>query len=292
MMGTGDTGKQRQPPAGDTAAEPSWKQLAREHPKLSRSLAVGLGVLECFESERGALDLAELTSRLGVGSTSTLQRYTAVLVADGYLEQTAATRSYRLAAPAADVALAKLHSLAVCRQARAELRRLRRRLGYTVSLVALDDTHAVYLDRCTGHRRGQYEIDQNIGIGARLPAYCTAAGKVLIANLAPAKRKQLLTRIELKRHGPNSILSKVVLRRELQGVLQAGFALSDQDLTEDLRSIAAPVANERGTVLAALEVSVPTEQVSCEALIESFSHQLRTTAAMIVVAPDDFQGTG
>jgi DNA-binding IclR family transcriptional regulator len=46
----------------------------------------------------------------------------------------------------------------------------------------------VYLDCRVGHRRGQYEIDQNIGIGARVPAYCTAAGKVLIANLAPAER--------------------------------------------------------------------------------------------------------
>jgi DNA-binding IclR family transcriptional regulator len=263
---------------------------ARE-PEFTESVATGLGVLERFADGRRVRSLAQLTEMLGVGSPSTLHRYTSVLLAGGYLEQNSA-RSYRLGARAGDLGLAMLGSLPLYGSLRGTLRELRERFGYTASLVVLDGAEAVYVDRLVGFGRGQYEIDRGVGIGTRLPAHCTAGGKLLLAYLPPSARKRLIAGLTLERRGPNSILSKRDLRSEIERVLRAGLAVSDGELVEGLRSIAAPVSDERGTVVAAVEVSAPVAATSRETLVEWLGPQLRTVAAMTAVPADDFRGTG
>ncbi len=95
-------------------------------PEFTESLALGLGVLERFADGPRVLSLTQLTEMLGVGSPSTLHRYTAVLVARGYLEQNSA-RSYRLGARAGDVGLTVLGSSALYGSRRGTLRELRER---------------------------------------------------------------------------------------------------------------------------------------------------------------------
>ncbi len=276
------------PADGAHTEEVVWRRLAQEHPELSRSLAIGLGVLECFDGEHGSLDLEQLTAQLDIASSSTLHRYTSALVADGYLEQTTTARSYRLAARAGDIGLAAVRSQPVHRRAQGGLRELRERLQYTTSLVALDGTDVVYLDCRAGWRRGQYEADQGMDMGTRLPALRTAAGKVLIANLPPAQRNRLVEMLTTDSLDANGLSGRSALHRELEGVLRTGAALSDEEHREGLRSIAAPVANERGTVVAALELSAPAATVAYEALTEASAHLLRTAAAMIVVPAESF----
>lgn len=258
-------------------------------PEFVESVAIGLGVLERFAGNQPVLTLAQLTEMLEVGSPSTLHRYTAVLVAGGHLEQDFA-RSYRLGARAGDLGLAVLSSSPLRGAVRGTLRELRERFGYTTSLVVLDGAEAVYVDRLAGFGRGQHEIDCGVDIGTRLPAHCTAAGKLLLAYQKPSARKHLIAELTLERHGPNSILSKRDLRSEIDEVLQAGLAVSDGELVESLWSIAAPVIDERGTVVAAAEVSVPAGVTSRETLVEWLGPQLRAMAAMAVVPADDFRG--
>jgi IclR family pca regulon transcriptional regulator len=260
-------------------------------PEFTESVATGLGVLERFADGRRVLSLAQLTEMLGVGSPSTLHRYTSVLLAGGYLEQNSA-RSYRLGARAGDLGLAMLGSFPLYGPLRGTLRELRERFGYTASVVVLDGAEAVYVDRLVGFSRGQHEIDRGVGIGARLPAHCTAGGKLLLAYLPPSARKRLIAGLTLEHGGPNRIMSKRDLRSEIERVLRAGLAVSDGELVEGLRSIAAPVSDDRGTVVAAVEVSAPVAATSRETLIEWLGPQLRTMATMVVVPADDFRGTG
>jgi IclR family pca regulon transcriptional regulator len=257
--------------------------VAPEHPDILKSVAIGLGILECFDSKRRVLDLLQLTALLGLDARQ-LSRYISVMLARGYLEQTAA-QDYRLGARAGDAALVTLDTLALRRGAEKAMRSLRARTGYTTSLVALDGANAVYLTRLAGSRRGQHEIDDGLGIGARLPAHLTAAGKILLAHLRPMKRKDQITELVLAHCEAKNLTSKKALYVELMNSRRAGFAVSDDD---GRQSIAAPVRGDDGTVVAAIEITMPASKVSFEALIESFGPQLLNATKTIIVTTDDF----
>src|ERR1019366_1083870 len=92
------------------------------------------------------------------------------------------------------------------------LEELRRDTSYTVNLAVLDGPEIVYVDRARSLRRGQNEIELGLAPGSRLPAYCTAMGKVLLANLPEREQGELLASMKLTKRGPNTITSKQGLR--------------------------------------------------------------------------------
>ncbi len=244
-------------------------------------------VLECFQGEQQSLSLAQLADMLRhVEGPSKVRLYTSVLLAGEYLEQTAA-QDYRLGARAGDVALAMLDALPVRWGARKALLRLRERTGYTVSLVVLDGPEAVYLSRMTGSRRGQYAIDERIGVGARLPAHQTAAGKAILAHLRPPQRKRLITELILKYRGSDKTLTKRSLHRECMSIVRTGFAVSSRAESPQY-SIATPLTDRRSAVVAAIEISMPDEEGRREALVETLGPELLSEAKTILLAADDF----
>lgn len=272
------------PPACRLEPQSPRTWIEPEHPELLRSLATGLRVLECFNATQQILDLAQLTDMLSIQNPSKLRRHTSVLLTGRYLEQTAA-QDYRLSSHAGDIALSMLDTLALCRHTRDALRQLRGRTGYTSSLVALDDLDVVYLARLTGSRQGQHTVDDGIGIGARLPAHRTAAGKILMAHLPPSKRKERLAEITLAHRNSDNPIRKHSLHIELMTSRRTGFAIHGSDGS---RSIAAPIKDDKGRTVAAIEITTPASRVSLEALIESFSPQLLHEAEAITVTADEF----
>ena len=86
--------------------------------------------------------------------------------------------------------------------------------------------------------------------GSRLPAYCTAMGKLLLASLPEQEQRELIAAVKLAKRGPNTITSKKALREELEQIHFAGFAVNDQELAPGLYAIAAPVRNEAREVVA------------------------------------------
>ena len=175
-------------------------------PRLSRSLEYGVAILETFSAERQELGIARLSDVVGI-SRSTTHRYAMTLVALGYLEQDT-KRKYRLSARAATPGGAAIAAMRRDIHARAVLEELREQTGHTVSMGVLDGARVIYVHRLFGHRAGQYAIDASLGVGASMPAYCTALGKVLLASLSDAERREVLAGLQLKRHGPNTIIEK------------------------------------------------------------------------------------
>jgi DNA-binding IclR family transcriptional regulator len=249
------------------------------------SVAAGLGILECFDGGRHTLDLAQLTAMLDLDDPLKARRYTSVLLTRGYLEQTAA-QDYRVGARAGDVALAALDALGLRGRAETALKRLRARVGYTVSLVALDGVEVVYLSRLEGRRRGQHQIDDGIAVGARLPAHGTASGKVLMAHLRSSARKDLIAGLAQRHAGSENAVNMRALHRELMNVRRSGFAVSAQE--EVQQSIATPVKDEDDRVVAAIEVAVPGDRVPCEALIDSIGPLLVSETQTVVAAAGEF----
>ncbi len=248
--------------AGRAGAEPIDEEGRRG--RFSSSLQAGLAILNCFSAQQPVLGIAKLADELNM-SRSTTHRYASTLVALGYLEQDQARR-YRLAPRVADMGMSVLDSMALRGKAREHLRELREQTGRTASLAVLDGDQVRYVDRLRGWRRGQHAVDLDLGAGARLPAHCTAMGKVLLANLPEPEREQTISGLKLTRQGPNSITSKRALRAELEQVRKEGVALGDEELGPGVRTIAAPVIGPDGEVVAAVGIPVPTDAFSLQEL--------------------------
>jgi IclR family transcriptional regulator, pca regulon regulatory protein len=228
----------------------SWSIPSLREPRYSQSLERGLAILGCFRPERPMLGVAEVADDLGM-SRSTTHRYLITLVALGFLKQ-GASRKYRLGLRVTDLGMSALNSTGLCEHSRPYLEELRQRCTYTVSLAVLDGPEILYVDRARSFRRGQNQIDLNLRPGSRLPAYCTSMGKVLLANLPPAEQCDLVDDMTLARRGPNTITSKKALRTELEHVLDEGLAVNDEELSQGLVSVAAPIYQEGREVAAAL----------------------------------------
>ncbi len=179
------TSKQR-----NAAAEPAWSVPGLREPRYSQSLERGLAILGCFTPERPVLGIADIADELGM-SRSTTHRYVITLVALGYLEQ-GASRKYRLGLRVTDLGMSALNSTGLREHAHPYLEELRQRTSYTSSLAVLDGTEIVYVDRARSFRRGQAKSDLGLQPGSRLPAYCTAMGKLLLAYLPEDQQRELI----------------------------------------------------------------------------------------------------
>jgi IclR family pca regulon transcriptional regulator len=269
--------------AGDTADHTGLELLEEERRgRFSSSLQAGLAILNCFSAQKPVLGIAKLADELNM-SRSTTHRYASTLVALGYLEQDHARR-YRLAPRVADMGMSVLDSMALRGKAREPLRELREQTGRTASLAVLDGTQIRYVDRRRGWRRGQHAVDLDLGAGARLPAQCTAMGKVLLASLPDREREQLIGELELTKRGPKSITSKKALRAELQQVREDGLAFGDEELAPGVRTIAAPVHGPDGDVIAAVGIPVPADDYTLEELRKTLSPAVLSAAKRISAA--------
>jgi IclR family pca regulon transcriptional regulator len=260
--------------------EDSWQTPDFSGPRYSQSLARGLAIMECFDAERPVLGIAEIAEELGM-SRSTTHRYLATLVGLGYMEQDK-SRKYRLSLRVTDLGMAALHSTGLREHAHSILEELRQGSGFTAGLAMLDGPEIVYVDRLVSYRRGQEDVEVGLGIGSRLPAYCTALGKVLLAHLPESDRQELLFGgPTLERKGPNAITGKGALRAELAMVLEEGFAAEDEELAAGRIAIAAPVRDATGTVIAAIDLASDTSTISLERLVAALHPHLIAAADRI-----------
>jgi IclR family pca regulon transcriptional regulator len=265
--------------AGANGAEPAWSIPSLREPRYSQSLERGLAILGCFTPKRPVLGIADIADELGM-SRSTTHRYVITLVALGYLEQ-GASRKYRLGLRVTDLGMSALNSTGLREHAHPYLEELRQRTSYTASLAVLEGTEILYVDRVRSFRRGQGKAELDVHTGSRLPAYCTAMGKLLLANLPDSEQRDVVASIKLAKRGPNTITSKKALREELEEVLDAGFAVNDEELAADLYAIAAPVRNEARDVVAAVNLSAHSSMISLEELVDALSPHLVATADRI-----------
>jgi IclR family pca regulon transcriptional regulator len=259
--------------------EDAWQMPDFSGPRYSQSLARGLAIMECFKPGRSVLGIADIADELGM-SRSTTHRYLTTLVALGYMEQDK-SRKYRLSLRVTDLGMSALNSTGLREHAHSVLEELRQGTSFTASLAMLDGPEIVYVDRVVSFQRGQDEVGVGVGIGSRVPAYCTALGKVLLANLPEDECRKVLLRASLERRGPNAITGKGELRTELGMVLEEGFATEDEEFARDRIAIAAPVRNETGAVIAAIDLSAHTSKITVEQLTEGLRSHLIAAADRI-----------
>jgi IclR family pca regulon transcriptional regulator len=246
----------------------------------SQSLERGLAILGAFTPDRPALGISELAQRFGL-TRSTTHRYVATLAKLGYLDQDDATRKYRLGIRVLDLGFSVLGGLGLREIAAPHLQRLTAATGHTSNLAIRDDTDVILIDRIRGRPGRYHHLEFGLHAGSRIPSYCSATGKALLAFLAQPDLDDMLDRIDLLPRGPRTLTSRAALTAELSQVRRTGIALNDEELDSGLRSIAVPIRSRAGAVVAAINLAFPWSPVAMSELADQFGPLLQATARQI-----------
>jgi IclR family pca regulon transcriptional regulator len=118
----------------------------------------------------------------------------------------------------------------------------------------------------------------DLGVGSRLPAFCTSMGRILLADLPPEKLEELLAGTEFTRYTERTVVNAEKLRQILRMVQRNGYCVIDQELEHGLRSLAVPIRNPAGKVAAALNVGAHAQRVSLQDLVMRFLPHLKAAA--------------
>jgi len=118
----------------------------------------------------------------------------------------------------------------------------------------------------------------DLGLGSRLPAYCTSMGRVLLAGLPAAELEVYLSRVKLTKLTGRTISEPAELKTALNAVRRAGYSIVDQELEIGLRSIAVPVTDPAGKVVAAINIGTQSSRVSVAEMEQRFLPALQAAA--------------
>lgn len=239
-------------------------------PDFMLSLARGLLVLQAFEHE-ATLSIGTAAALTGL-PRPTARRCLYTLEQLGYLS--AQDGAWRLRPRLLSLARAYLSSSRFAEAAQPHLDRLRDALGESCSIGVLDGDEVVYIARAETRRI----ISIALQVGSHLPAYCTSMGRVLLAALPEDARAAWLSGAPFPARTPFTRTSAVDLGAEIAAVAAHGYALVDQELELGLRSIAVPVRDPEGRVVAALNVGSAVSRAKPSELVRSILHQLQAAA--------------
>lgn len=241
-----------------------------------RSFARGLSVLRSFGAEAPAQTLSEVAERTGL-TRAGARRILLTLLNLGYVSTEG--RLFRLTPKVLELGFAYLSSLSVWSQAQPVMEELVEQLRQSSSVAVLDGQEIVYVLRVPAHRI----MSINLGVGSRLPADCTAMGRVLLSGLPDHDLRQRVASMELVAHTPNTIVDPQALIDEIEQVRLQGWSLVTEELEPGLVSVAAPIRNRNGRVVAALNVSGHAKSVTHEYLLKECLPKLLAATSKINV---------
>ncbi|MDE2338025.1 MAG: helix-turn-helix domain-containing protein [Gammaproteobacteria bacterium] len=235
------------------------------------SLARGLHVIRAFAGLDCRLTIADVSRATGL-TRAVVRRCLYTLRELGYAASDG--RSFYLQPRVLSLGYAYLSTAPLSTAAPPILQELSERIGEATTVAVLDEGAVVYVARASTARI----MSVTLGVGSRLQAYCTALGRVLLANLPPTQADALLACTELTAHTRFTVTSRERLLEILAEVRAADFALNDQELEIGLRSLAVPVRNVVGATVAAMNVSAQASRLSSHELIENVLPALRAAA--------------
>jgi len=236
-----------------------------------QSFARGLAVIRSFNAEAPEQTLSEVAARSGL-TRAGARRILLTLQALGYVDSDG--KRFRLTPRILELGFAYLTSMPIWNLAEPVMERLSDALGESCSAAVLDGTDIVYVLRVHTHKI----VALNLNVGTRLPAWCTSLGRVLLAGLDDAEVKARLEASAIQANTRHTETSPAALLARVQQVRRQGWALVNQELEEGLISIAAPVRNRAGQVIAALNVSGQANRTSATVMKDSLLPRLRAAA--------------
>lgn len=243
-------------------------------PNFMTSLARGLKVLEAFAELGPEQTVADLARHTGL-PRGVVARCLHTLVVTGYVARD--DRHFTVRPGIVKLANAYLSDRSLAAIAQPLLENLRDAVGESCSLGVLDGADVLYVARASRSRIMTIDLH----VGSRLPAWCTSMGRVLLAALPPGERDALIPPSPLPPRTPHSASDRADLDARIDEAARKGFALVDQELEVGLRSIAVPVRDNGGKVIAALNIGANAFERSVENLETHIAPKLMQASARL-----------
>lgn len=235
------------------------------------AVEAALSILETLGTVH-EMGVTELAKKLGLGKSS-VYRLLATLAGRGYVEKNPQTGRYQLTYRLFAVGSPAADRFGLRETAHPVMQRLAAETGETVNLGVLDGTRVVNLHKV----ESRHLLRMHMEIGGGVPAHATALGKVLLAGLPPAEVARRLRGRRLTRLTRRTIADRPALWRALARVREQGFAIDDEECSLGLRCVAAPILDHRGSVVAALSISSPSQRLP-HAVLSRMAELVRAAA--------------
>jgi IclR family pca regulon transcriptional regulator len=243
-------------------------------PDFIEALARGLDVIKAFQPHRPPITLGQLSAETGL-ARPTVRRILLTLEELGYVRS--GEGGYRLTPRVLELGVAYVRSMGLWDVARPHLQWLSARTNESCSIAQLDGPDIVYVARVAVPKI----VGLAVQIGTRFPALQTSLGKVLLAPLSAEELDLVLA--EPTRSGlvPRWQPDRAERDRELREVRARGWAMTDEQLARGIRSVAAPIRDGTGGVIAAMNVNTHAAETSLEQLVEEHLPRLLQAAGEI-----------
>lgn len=218
-----------------------------------------LDLLEQFQGDIDELGVTELSKRLKLHKNNVF-RLLATLESRNYIEQNRVTENYRLGLKTLELGQTFIKQMGLLRQSRPVLEALVKECNETTYVAILKDSHIVYLD--------VVETDLTVRVvprvGSRLPAYCTAAGKIQLAYMTDEELDNYLPAKELKRYTANTITDRDEIKTHLARIVEQGYAIDNEEMDVGVCCVAAPIRDYTRRIIGAVSISGPSMRFSKE----------------------------
>jgi IclR family pca regulon transcriptional regulator len=239
-----------------------------------QSFARGLQVIRSFSAQAPAQTLTEVAERSGL-TRAGARRILLTLQTLGYVASDG--RLFKLTPRILDLGFAYLSSMPMWNLAEPEMQALTTRVGESCSAAVLDGSDIVYVLRVPTHKI----MSISLGVGSRLPAYCTSMGRVLLAGMDEVDARRLLQASERQALTRHTLTDVGELMARVRQARRQGWCLVNQELEEGLISLAAPLTDRSGRTVAALNISGQANRTPAKAMEERMLPALLETAATI-----------
>jgi len=263
-----------EPVRGLLRAAPSSKVIveARHDPNFMTSLARGLAVIQAFSDRKRHATISQLSSKTGL-SRAAVRRCLYTLCQLGFAGCDDHGRFF-LRPRILVLGHSYLSTTPLSTAAEPVLDHLAHQLHESAWLGTLDDLDIIYVTRAQVTRI----LPIDLGVGSRLPCFCTSMGRVLLSHKEPAEIEAYLERVSFFRYTEHTIHSVEKLRQVLSVVRQTGYCIVDQELEIGLRSMAVPITGANDRAVAALSVGTRAQRVSIQQMQTKFLPHLRAAA--------------
>ena len=213
-----------------------------------QSFARGLDVIRSFNTSAPSQTLSGVAQRSGL-SRAGARRILLTLQTLGYVSSDG--KLFSLTPRILDLGFAYLSSMPIWNLAEPVMESLAGQLKESCSAAVLDGCDIVYVLRVPTHKI----MSISLGVGSRLPAFCTSMGRVLLATLPEAELRQRLEQSDRTARTRYTVCDIDKLTKHIAQVRTQGWCLVDQELEEGLVSMAAPITGKAGQTVAALNIS-------------------------------------
>ena len=239
-----------------------------------QSFARGLQVIRAFNASAPRQTLSEVAARSGL-TRAGARRILLTLQALGYVHIDG--KLFSLSPRILELGFAYLSSLPIWNLADPVMQALASEVGESCSAAVLDGSEIVYVLRMPTHKI----MGLSLGVGSRLPAYCTSMGRLLLSNLPEGEVSARLSAQPLPARTKFTVTDPGEVAQLIAQVRSQGWALVNQELEEGMVSMAAPITNRAGEMVAALNISGQANRTSARVMLATMLGPLRQAALAV-----------